>query len=118
MALPWYVDRCPVRSGGEFFRTFIIKHNIQRFAGEVAAGGQHVEPFYYYIPVVLLGVLPWTFFLPSRRCMAPVKDSWSAQAIKTKGCQRTPDPRLFPLLWAAGGDRLFQYLPGPSCRHT
>jgi 4-amino-4-deoxy-L-arabinose transferase-like glycosyltransferase len=95
ISLPWYiaVNR---QSGGEFFQTFIIKHNIQRFAGEVAAGGQHVEPFYYYIPVLLLGMLPFSLFAV-QAVGAPVVD----MLRRMRGGPIT-DRRLFPLLWALG----------------
>ncbi|MBW7996027.1 MAG: glycosyltransferase family 39 protein [Candidatus Glassbacteria bacterium] len=94
--LPWYAA-VTLRSDFEFFRTFIIRHNLQRFAGEVAAGGQHVEPFYYYVPVVLLGVLPWTFFL-AQAVIVPMRET----AVSLVRSRRVSDPRLFPLLWALG----------------
>ncbi len=96
LMLPWYVA-VTLRSDFEFFRTFIIKHNIQRFAGEVAAGGQHVEPFWYYVPVVLLGVLPWSFFLV-QAVYRPLREALSGLLQR----REIRDPRLFPLLWALG----------------
>lgn len=96
IALPWYIA-VTLRSDFEFFRTFIIKHNIQRFAGEVAEGGQHVEPFWYYIPVVLLGVLPWAFFLV-QAVYSPLRPALGRLVQR----QKIRDPLLFPLLWALG----------------
>ncbi len=96
IALPWYIA-VTLRSDFEFFRTFIIKHNIQRFAGEVAEGGQHVEPFWYYIPVVLLGVLPWAFFLV-QAVYSPLRTALGRLVQR----QKIRDPLLFPLLWALG----------------
>ncbi len=96
LVLPWYVA-VTLRSDFEFFNTFIIKHNIQRFAGEVATGGQHVEPFWYYIPVVLLGVLPWSFMLV-QAVYSPLRSVLGALVRR----KRALDPRLFPLLWALG----------------
>jgi 4-amino-4-deoxy-L-arabinose transferase-like glycosyltransferase len=96
LVLPWYVA-VTLRSDFEFFHTFIIKHNIQRFAGEVAQGGQHVEPFWYYIPVVLLGVLPWSFLLV-QAVYGPLRAVLASFVRR----QYSGDKRLFPLLWALG----------------
>lgn len=57
IALPWYVAvqiKVP-----QFFRTFILQHNLERFGTNLY---QHSQPFWYYIPVFLLAVLPWTAF--------------------------------------------------------
>jgi 4-amino-4-deoxy-L-arabinose transferase-like glycosyltransferase len=57
IALPWYVAvqiKVP-----QFFRTFILQHNLERFGTNLY---QHSQPFWYYIPVFLLAVLPWTVF--------------------------------------------------------
>jgi len=57
IALPWYVAvqmKVP-----QFFRIFFIEHNLERFGTNLY---QHSQPFWYYIPVFLLSVLPWTVF--------------------------------------------------------
>ena len=54
-ALPWYIA-CAQRNP-DFFRVFIIEHNFKRF---LTPEFQHVQPFWYYIPVVLVAFLPWT----------------------------------------------------------
>jgi len=55
IALPWYV--AVQRATGDFFRVFILQHNLERFGTNLY---QHKQPFWYYIPVFLVGVLPWT----------------------------------------------------------
>lgn len=53
--LPWYVAvqiRVP-----EFFRIFVLEHNLARYSSDLY---RHRQPFWYYVPVLLLGLLPWT----------------------------------------------------------
>jgi len=57
VALPWYV-LVQIRNP-EFFRVFILQHNLARFGSNLY---HHKEPFWYYVPVVMLGLLPWTVF--------------------------------------------------------
>jgi len=54
-ALPWYI-LC-ARRNPDFFRIFIIEHNFKRF---LTPEFQHIQPFWFYIPVVLVAFLPWT----------------------------------------------------------
>jgi len=58
IALPWYIavqSRNP-----EFFRIFFLEHNLARFGTNLY---HHKEPFWYYLPVTLAGLLPWTVFV-------------------------------------------------------
>ena len=57
ITLPWFVAvqiRVP-----QFFRVFFIEHNLERFGTNLY---QHQQPFWYYIPVFLLSVLPWLVY--------------------------------------------------------
>ncbi len=53
-ALPWYV-LC-ARRNPDFFRVFIIEHNFKRY---LTPEFQHIQPFWYYVPVLLVAFLPW-----------------------------------------------------------
>jgi 4-amino-4-deoxy-L-arabinose transferase-like glycosyltransferase len=53
-ALPWYIV-C-ARRNPDFFRIFIIEHNFKRF---LTPEFQHIQPFWYYVPVLLIALLPW-----------------------------------------------------------
>lgn len=53
---PWFVA-VYLDQGFHFIEVFILNHNLQRFTSTVH---NHPGPFYYYIPVLLLGVFPWT----------------------------------------------------------
>ncbi len=56
--LPWYIA-VQVRNPG-FFRFFILEHNLARFSQNVY---HHHQPFWYYLPVFLLAMMPWTLVL-------------------------------------------------------
>ena len=55
VSLPWYVA-VQIRNP-EFFRVFILEHNLARFGTNLY---HHPEPFWYFIPVTLIGLIPWT----------------------------------------------------------
>ena len=57
-ALPWYVV-VQLRNP-EFFRFFILEHNLARFSQDVY---HHRQPFWFYLPVFLLALMPWTLAL-------------------------------------------------------
>jgi 4-amino-4-deoxy-L-arabinose transferase-like glycosyltransferase len=57
IALPWYVA-VQIRNP-QFLREFILEHNLGRFSRNLY---HHTEPFWYYLPVVALAILPWTVF--------------------------------------------------------
>jgi 4-amino-4-deoxy-L-arabinose transferase-like glycosyltransferase len=57
-ALPWYI-LC-ARRNPDFFRIFIIEHNFKRY---LTPEFQHIQPFWFYIPIFLVGVFPWLFWI-------------------------------------------------------
>ena len=57
-ALPWYVA-VQLRNP-QFFRVFILEHNLARFGKDLY---HHTQPFWYYLPVILLALVPWTMFV-------------------------------------------------------
>ncbi|MFZ0807378.1 MAG: hypothetical protein WAN03_14375, partial [Candidatus Sulfotelmatobacter sp.] len=56
--LPWYIA-VQLRNP-QFFREFILQHNLARFSSNLY---HHPEPFWYYVPVILLALIPWTVFI-------------------------------------------------------
>lgn len=57
IALPWYVA-VQLRNP-DFFHAFILQHNLERFSSNLY---HHRQPFWYYVPVAMLALLPWTVF--------------------------------------------------------
>jgi 4-amino-4-deoxy-L-arabinose transferase-like glycosyltransferase len=58
VALPWYVA-CTL-AHPEFARTFLWEHNVVRYLKPVFA---HVQPWWFFGPVLLLGMFPWSALL-------------------------------------------------------
>lgn len=58
IALPWYV-LCALRNPG-FLRIFIFQHNFERYLTPLF---EHRQPFWFFGPIILLAVLPWTALL-------------------------------------------------------
>lgn len=95
IVLPWFIA-VQVKNP-QFLYVFILQHNLERFATDMF---RHVQPFWYYIPVLLLSLVPWTFFaIPAvvdalRSC---VKD-WRTQDPKQRIHQDSfPE---FLVIWA------------------
>ena len=56
IALPWYLAEYH-QEGMKFIKGFFLKQNIKRFDTSFE---HHKGSLFYYIPVVLIGLLPWT----------------------------------------------------------
>jgi 4-amino-4-deoxy-L-arabinose transferase-like glycosyltransferase len=56
IAAPWYV-LVTVRNGKPFLEEFFWKHHFGRF---VSTALQHGRPLWFYVPVLLAGLFPWT----------------------------------------------------------
>jgi 4-amino-4-deoxy-L-arabinose transferase-like glycosyltransferase len=59
VTFPWYWVMWRIH-GAEFVNYFILQNNFGRFLNI----GYHRGPVYYYIPVIILGLFPWTAYLP------------------------------------------------------
>ena len=79
VALPWYV-LCYLRNGVLFIHDFFWVHNFQRFT---TAALQHPQPWWYFIPVLALLLLPWTALAP----------------LAAVGARPLDRRRLYLLLW-------------------
>lgn len=58
VALPWYYV-C-ARRNPDFLRVFLFQHNLERYFTPVF---QHRQPLWFFGPIVLLAMLPWTTLL-------------------------------------------------------
>jgi len=80
VALPWY-SAVQIRNP-EFFREFIVQHNLERFSTNLY---HHTEPVWYYLPVMALALVPWIVFVIAAL----------VEAVRGWGNQRqTPDANV------------------------
>jgi len=59
IAAPWFIA-ITIREPG-FFDFYFIGEHVRRFFD---ASYSHDQPMYYYVPIVIGGLVPWTFALP------------------------------------------------------
>ncbi|HSN20398.1 MAG TPA: phospholipid carrier-dependent glycosyltransferase [Usitatibacter sp.] len=85
IAAPWFV--AVSMRNPEFARFFFIHEHFQRFLTHEA---RRVEPWWFFLPIVALGFLPWTFAMP-----AAIVHAWRAEA------GRRFQPLRVALLWCA-----------------
>ncbi len=96
IALPWYFA-VQIRNPA-FFREFILEHNLGRFSKNLY---HHTEPFWYYLPVIALALLPWTVFAVSA-FVESARTWWRARGSNTanpKGFEYRLD--IFAVCWLA-----------------
>jgi 4-amino-4-deoxy-L-arabinose transferase-like glycosyltransferase len=56
VAAPWYIA-VTVRHGSRFASEFFLKQHFERFAGDAL---KHVQPFWFYVPVFVGLLFPWS----------------------------------------------------------
>jgi len=89
VTLPWFI--AVQHANPEFFRVFILEHNLQRYATDLY---RHKQPFWYYIPVALIGLLPWTIFAITA-LVDSIRD-WRFSVSEPQGAE---DLRTFLTIW-------------------
>jgi 4-amino-4-deoxy-L-arabinose transferase-like glycosyltransferase len=95
IALPWYA--AVQARNPHFFHQFILEQNFARFSSNLY---HHPEPFWYYLPVTALAVVPWTVFaiaaavrlILQRRNQNPIVSSNATTQFQ---------PGVFALCWLA-----------------
>jgi len=89
IAAPWFI--AVQHANPEFFRVFFLQHNVERFTSNLY---HHPQPFWFYLPVALVAVVPWTVF-----AVAAVVDAirdWRYSAEQSPGSE---DLRSYLTLW-------------------
>ena len=89
VALPWYV--AVQMKNPEFLRVFILQHNLERFGSNLY---RHKEPFWYYVPVALISLVPWTVFVLAA-FVETVRAWWSEQ----RDIFKTDSLSVFLIIW-------------------
>jgi len=84
VVLPWAL--AIAQREPDFWRYFIWEQHIRRFA---SADAQHAQPFWFFVPVLIAGAMPWTFALPA---------ALRALLSRESGIDR--DWIIYTLLWA------------------
>ena len=107
---PWFLLVEAQRPG--FLHTFIVEENVGRALGKENYHSK--TPIYYYLPVVLVGLMPWTgFLLPALFRRTPRTSDKTDEASQLQA-----RARLFLLVWAvvlvaffsASGTKLISYV--------
>jgi len=94
ICLPWYVA-ASLANGSLFVDRFLGFSNLQRFTNVLYS---HPGPPWFYLPWLLLLLLPWSLFLPAS--IASLR-FWRWQQWRLAGRQPGLELPLFLLLWLA-----------------
>lgn len=70
---PWFI--CVAWQDSSFLGYFFWFHHVQRFVTPF----DHQEPFWFYLPILLLGMLPWTLLLPGLIGSLDLRANWAAR---------------------------------------
>ncbi|HEY6007474.1 MAG TPA: glycosyltransferase family 39 protein, partial [Geobacteraceae bacterium] len=84
VAAPWFI--LVSLHNPEFARFFFIHEHFERFLTKVHG---RYQPFWFFVPVLIGCLFPWSFFLP-----AAVTGIWRQRA------SRVGDSRLYLFIWA------------------
>ncbi|HZP03382.1 MAG TPA: glycosyltransferase family 39 protein [Terracidiphilus sp.] len=102
MVLPWFI--AVQHQNPTFFREFFLEHNLERFATDRY---QHAQPFWYYLAVVVLAMMPWT--VVALRALADGVLTSVAEWRLRRATEAKPKPKVnrpgdafpeFLVLWA------------------
>lgn len=85
IAAPWFV--LVIKANPEFFDRFFIYEHYTRFTTKVHG---RFQPWYYFVPVLVLGMLPWTVLM-----FDTLVRTWRGSVQKMKAFS----PERFLLVW-------------------
>jgi hypothetical protein len=91
VAAPWYIAMA-AKNPGYFHYYFIERHLLGYATNTQPHGGR---PFWYYLPIVLGGGLPWTLYLPSA-----LADAW--QQRKSRATRSAGGVATLLVCWIVG----------------
>ncbi|HLY96018.1 MAG TPA: glycosyltransferase family 39 protein [Sideroxyarcus sp.] len=86
IAVPWFV--LVIKANPEFFQRFFIYEHFERFTTKVHG---RYQPWYYFVPILLLGMLPWTLLM-----FDALARTWRSSVQQVKAFS----PARFLLVWA------------------
>ena len=100
IVLPWFI--AVQHQNPTFFRVFFLEHNLERYATNRY---QHQQPFWYYLVVVILALMPWTV-VAVRAILFSIRNAFHSWRARQHGYSRPMGGRpgdAFPeflLIWA------------------
>ncbi|MDL2263772.1 phospholipid carrier-dependent glycosyltransferase, partial [Synergistaceae bacterium OttesenSCG-928-I11] len=105
LVVPWFYLVC--RENPDFFHFFFIQEHFLRYATQMH---DRYEPFWYFVPILLAGTMPWT------PCLFGLLGKKSA--LRKPETPQAKDANLFLLLWfgvvflffSASGSKLIPYV--------
>ena len=86
---PWFI--AVQHANPQFFRVFFLQHNLERFSSNLY---HHPQPFWFYLPVVLLALVPWTVFI-----VTAVVDALRDWRFATQQPPAQEDLRTYLAIW-------------------
>ena len=103
IAAPWHIFVYKAH-GIAWFNDYIVKHHFARFIDSSLGLGRK-QPFLFYLPIVLLGVMPWTVSFIWQICRgikSAIKNYKAAKSIKVWFTSDTNDKKiiLFAVIYA------------------
>ena len=93
IAVPWYFA-VQLRNP-QFFREFILQHNLERFSSDLY---HHRQPFWFYLPVTALALVPWTVF-GIAAFVESVRVWWAERKTASSGPDLELQFRIFACCW-------------------
>ncbi len=94
VALPWYF--AVQMRNPQFFREFILEQNLGRFSQNIY---HHIQPFWYYLPVTALALVPWTVFAIAALVL-PIRKWWPERKSTFENREEPPGKlALFACSW-------------------
>ena len=95
ISLPWHILAYKA-NGAVFIEELFVKHHFARFLNS-ATGLNRKQPFLFYLPILLAGLLPWTFSFISaliRGIKSLVKDYKATKSFRQIFSNDTNDRKL------------------------
>lgn len=88
ISVPWFYLVC--RDNPDFFHFFFIQEHFLRYATRMH---NRYEPFWFFLPMIPVGIMPWTGFLFSLFSKESI--------VRSPGDSSEKDANLFLLTWFA-----------------
>lgn len=95
--MPWHIEMYEVY-GYQFIKEYFLIHHFGRFMGSEYIGRE--RPFWYFIPVFLVGFLPWTIIF-----LSFVIDGCKKLHVKYKLAEGKVTDKLYAMLEATNNEQ-------------